>query len=91
MAYIVQIDKCMIKPSVQLCAIDIIDRQMEERLPQLARDCYSFEVDVKQNRQGWYLGWLKYVSHVPSMHEDKILARNKDKEEEMEWFLSSLS
>jgi hypothetical protein len=25
-AYIVQIDKCMIKPSVQLCAIDIIDR-----------------------------------------------------------------
>ena len=36
MADIVQIDKCMIKPSVQLCAIDIIDRQMEERLPQLA-------------------------------------------------------
>jgi hypothetical protein len=26
MADIVQIDKCMIKPSVQLCAIDIIDR-----------------------------------------------------------------
>ena len=25
MADIVQIDKCMIKPSVQLCAIDIID------------------------------------------------------------------
>jgi hypothetical protein len=43
MADIVQIDKCMIKPSVQLCAIDIIDRQMEERLPQLSRDCYSFE------------------------------------------------
>jgi hypothetical protein len=36
MVDIVQIDKCMIKPSVQLCAIDIIDRQMEERLPQLA-------------------------------------------------------
>ena len=32
-ADIVQIDKCMIKPSVQLCTIDIIDRQMEERLP----------------------------------------------------------
>jgi hypothetical protein len=26
MADIVQIDKCMIKPSAQLCAIDIIDR-----------------------------------------------------------------
>ena len=43
MADIVQIDRCMIKTSVQLCAIDIIDRQMEERLPQLARNCYSFE------------------------------------------------
>ena len=32
MVDIVQIDKCMIKPSVQLCVIDIIDRQMEERL-----------------------------------------------------------
>jgi hypothetical protein len=32
MVDIVQIDKCMIKPSVQLCAIDIIDRQMEDRL-----------------------------------------------------------
>jgi hypothetical protein len=33
MADIVQIDKCMIKPSTQLCDIDIIDRQMEDRLP----------------------------------------------------------
>jgi hypothetical protein len=47
MADIVQIDKCMIKPSVQLCAIDIIDRQMEDRLPQLARDCYSFEANCQ--------------------------------------------
>jgi hypothetical protein len=47
MADIVQIDKCMIKPSVQLCAFDIIDRQMEERLPQLARDCYSFEANCQ--------------------------------------------
>jgi hypothetical protein len=47
MADIVQIDKCMIKPSVQLCAIDIIDRQMEERLLQLARDCYSFEANCQ--------------------------------------------
>ena len=43
MADIVQIDKCMIKPSTQLCAIDIIERQMEDRLSQLTRDCYSFE------------------------------------------------
>jgi len=42
MANIVQIDKCMIKPSVQLCAIDTLDRQVEERLPQLVRDCYIF-------------------------------------------------
>jgi hypothetical protein len=33
MADIVQIEKCMIKPSAQLCAIDIVDRQMEDRLP----------------------------------------------------------
>jgi hypothetical protein len=39
---IVQIDKCLIKPSVQLCAIDTLDRQMEERLPQLVQDCYIF-------------------------------------------------
>ena len=44
---IVQIDKCMIKPSVQLCAIDIINRHMEERLPQLARDCYSLEANCQ--------------------------------------------
>jgi len=43
MADIVKIDKCMIKPSVQLCSIDILDRQMEGRFPQLTRDCYSFE------------------------------------------------
>jgi hypothetical protein len=47
MADIVQIDKCMIKPSMQLCAIDIIDRQMEDRLSQLARDCYSFEANCQ--------------------------------------------
>jgi hypothetical protein len=32
MVDIVQIDKCMIRPSAQLCAIDIIDGQMEDRL-----------------------------------------------------------
>jgi hypothetical protein len=47
MADIVQIDKCMIKPSTQLCTIDIIDRQMEDRLLQLAQDCYSFEADCQ--------------------------------------------
>jgi hypothetical protein len=47
MADIVQIDKCMIKPSRKLCAIDIIDRQMEDRLTQLARDCYSFEANCQ--------------------------------------------
>jgi hypothetical protein len=42
MVDIVQIDKCIIKPSVQLCTIDTLDRQMERRLPQLVRDCYIF-------------------------------------------------
>jgi hypothetical protein len=48
MVDIVQIDKCMIKPSMQLCAIDIIDRQMEDRLSQLARDCFSFEANCQE-------------------------------------------
>jgi hypothetical protein len=47
MVDIVQIDKCMIKPNAQLCSIDIIDRQMEERFPQLAQDCYSFEANCQ--------------------------------------------
>jgi hypothetical protein len=36
MVDIVQVDKCMIKPSTQLCAIDVIDGQMEDRIQQLA-------------------------------------------------------
>ena len=47
MTNIVQIDKCMIKPSVQLCAIDTLDRQMEERFPQLVRDRYIFEANCQ--------------------------------------------
>jgi hypothetical protein len=47
LADIVQIDKWIIKPSVQLCAIDTLDRQMEERLPQLVRDCYVFEANCQ--------------------------------------------
>jgi hypothetical protein len=47
MADIVQIDKCMIKTSVQLCAIDTLDRQMEERFLQLVKDCYIFEANCQ--------------------------------------------
>jgi hypothetical protein len=47
MVDIVQIDKCMIRPSAQLCAIDIIDGQLEERLQQLARECYFFEANCQ--------------------------------------------
>jgi hypothetical protein len=43
MVDIVQVYKCMIKPSAQLCTIDIIDGQMEDRLQKLARECYFFE------------------------------------------------
>jgi hypothetical protein len=42
MADIVQIDKCMIKPSVQLCAIDTLDRHMEERLPSISQRLLHF-------------------------------------------------
>jgi arginine decarboxylase-like protein len=42
MVDIVQINKCMIRPSVQLCTIDIIDGQMEDRLSELAQECYFF-------------------------------------------------
>jgi hypothetical protein len=47
LADIVQIDKWIIKPSVRLCTIDTLDRQMEERLPQLVRDCYIFEANCQ--------------------------------------------
>jgi hypothetical protein len=39
---IVQIDKWLIKPSVQLCSINAKDQQVEGRLPQLVKDCYIF-------------------------------------------------
>jgi hypothetical protein len=47
MVDIVQVDKCMIKPNVHLCAIDIINGQMEDRLQQLARECYFFEASCQ--------------------------------------------
>jgi len=42
LADIVQIDKWIIKPSVRLCTIDILDRHMEESLSKLVKDCYIF-------------------------------------------------
>jgi hypothetical protein len=48
MVDIIQVDKYMIKPSTQLCAIDIIDGQMEDRLHQLARECYFFEASCQE-------------------------------------------
>jgi hypothetical protein len=42
LADIVQIDKWTIKPSVQLCFIETLDRHMKESLLQLVRDCYIF-------------------------------------------------
>ena len=47
MVDIVQVDECMIKPSTQLCTIDIINGQMEDRLQQLARECYFFEASCQ--------------------------------------------
>ena len=42
---IVQIDKWLIKPSVQLCSISAKDQQLEEKLPKLVKDCYTFEAN----------------------------------------------
>jgi hypothetical protein len=47
MVDIVQVDKCMIKPSVKLCSIDIINGQMEDRLQQLDRECYFFKASYQ--------------------------------------------
>jgi len=54
---IVQVDKCMIRPSAQLCAINIIDGQMEDRLQQLARECYFFEANC-QLEPSWLISQL---------------------------------
>jgi hypothetical protein len=40
-----QIDKWLIKLSVQLCSISTKDRQVDGKLPQLVKDCYTFEAN----------------------------------------------
>jgi hypothetical protein len=42
---IVQVDKWLIKPSVQLYAISTEDQQVGGNLPQLAKDYYPFEAN----------------------------------------------
>jgi hypothetical protein len=42
---IVQVDRWLIKPSVLLCSISAEDRQVERKLPQLVKDCYTFEAN----------------------------------------------
>ena len=42
-----QVDKHMIKPNVQLSALDIIDAQMEDKLQQLSRECYFVEASYQ--------------------------------------------
>jgi hypothetical protein len=39
----VQVDKWLVQPSLQLCSIITEDRQVGKRLPQLAKSCYTFE------------------------------------------------
>jgi hypothetical protein len=47
MVDIVQVDKYMIKPSAQLSALGIIDAPMEDKLQQLARECYFVEASCQ--------------------------------------------
>jgi hypothetical protein len=42
---IIQIDKWLIKPSVQLCSISAKDQHVEGKLPQLVKDCYTFKAN----------------------------------------------
>jgi hypothetical protein len=42
-----QVDKHLIQPSAQLSALDIIDAQMGDKLPQLARECYFAEASCQ--------------------------------------------
>jgi len=43
--YIVQVDKWLVEPSLQLWSIVIEDRQVGKRFPQLAKNCYTFEAN----------------------------------------------
>jgi hypothetical protein len=47
MVYMAQVDKHMIKPNAQLSALDIIDAQMEDKLQQLARECYFIKASYQ--------------------------------------------
>jgi hypothetical protein len=42
-----QVDEHLIQPSAQLSALDIIDAQMGDKLPQLARECYFAEASCQ--------------------------------------------
>ena len=45
---IVQVDKWLINPSVLLCSITAEDWQVGGRLPQLAKDCYTFKANNQE-------------------------------------------
>jgi hypothetical protein len=47
-----QVDKHMIKPSAQLTVLDIIGAQMEDKLQQLARECYFIEASCQAEPSG---------------------------------------
>jgi hypothetical protein len=42
-----QIDRHLIQPSVQLGALKLVNQQIEEKLPQLTRECYSAEASCQ--------------------------------------------
>jgi hypothetical protein len=42
-----QVDKHLIQPSAQLSALHIIDAQIGNKLPQLARECYFAEANCQ--------------------------------------------
>jgi len=42
-----QVDKHLVQPRTQFSALDIIDAQMGDKLPQLARECYFSEASCQ--------------------------------------------
>ena len=47
MTDLVQVDKYMIKPSAQLGGLNIIDAQVEDKMQQLAQECYFVEASFQ--------------------------------------------
>ena len=79
-----QIDEHLIQPSTQLNALDIIDAHMDNKLPQLARECYFAEATVKPSPHNLCPSLWTNVSCTLNPCEEKHLTLLENKVGEME-------